>query len=324
MLTGSSTTPHLPYVDAQAIAGAVSWSQATDALEQALLDGYDPANSAARAIVDVSNGQLLLMPAETEGSVGVKLSTVAPNNPEHGLPRVQALYVLLDHETLTPVSLMDGTALTTLRTSAMSAVAVKHLATPDARHLVVFGSGPQAWGHVQALRAVRPIAMVTVVGRDRARAGALASRVLDSGLEATVGSAASVGAADIVVCATTASEPLFDSLLLKPNACVVAVGSHDAGRRELEAALLARATSAGGVVVETSEVALREAGDVILAIDEGAVSPDQLIDIASVVSRNEPTAGVSVFKSVGMGWQDLVVAREVFDRVGIGRDGNDE
>lgn len=307
-------TALLPYIDAPAIENAVSWAQATDALEQALLDGLDPATAVDRAIIDVSNGQLLLMPAETGSSVGFKLGTVAPRNPERGLPRIQALYVLVDHETLAPIALMDGTALTTLRTPAVSAVAVKHLAAPDARRLVVFGSGPQAWGHIQTLRAVRPIETVTVVGRDRSRAGTLAARVAESGREATVGDAGSVAEADIVVCATTAAEPLFDSSLLKPDTCVVAVGSHDPGQRELDTSLLQRAAASGGVVVEDRDVALREAGDVVIAMNEGVLTPDELTGIAAVVHRSEPAGGISVFKSVGMGWQDLVVAQAVFGR----------
>ena len=307
------TTPHLPYLDADTIARAVSWAEATDALEQALCGGLDPATAADRSIIDVSNGQLLLMPAETSTGVGVKLGTVAPANPERGLPRIQALYVLLDPATLSPVALMDGTALTTLRTPAVSAVAVRHLAAPNSRRLVVLGSGPQAWGHVQTLRTVRPVDAVTVVGRDQRRAEDLVDRVRASGLDATVGDMTAVAEADIVVCATTAPEPLFDSTLLKPGTCVVAVGSHDADRRELDSALLRRAAAEGGVVVETPEVAMREAGDVIMAVEEGALDPAQLIGIGAVV-RREPVPGTSVFKSVGMGWQDLVVAGAVYER----------
>lgn len=307
-------TPLLPYIDADTVAATVSWADATDTLEQALVDGLDPAGTLDRSIIDVTHGQLLVMPAETGAAVGVKLGTVAPGNADRGLPRIQALYVLVDRETLTPVALMDGTALTTLRTPAVSAVAVRHLAATDASRLVVFGSGPQAWGHVQTMRAVRPIGSVTVVGRDRERAQTLVDRVRKSGLDAVVGDADAVAEADIVVCATTAGEPLFDSARLKPDTCAVAVGSHEPDRRELDGALLRRAAGEGGVVVETRAVAMREAGDVAMAVDEGAISRDQLTDIASVVRRKERVSGTSVFKSVGMGWQDLVVAQAVYDR----------
>lgn len=304
---------NLPSLDADAVLGALPFADAVDALERALVDGLDPAAGVDRSIVDVAHGQLLLMPAETATATGVKLATVAPGNAAHGLPRIQALYVLLDRRTLRPLALLDGTALTTLRTPAVSAVAVRHLADPDARRMVVFGSGPQAWGHVEAVRAVRPVESVVVVGRDRARADALAGRIAGSGLPAEVGTPESVAKADLVVCATTSAEPVFDSALLPPAACVVAVGSHEPDRRELDSALLGRAAAEGGLVVESAATALREAGDVVMAVEEGALDPTTLLDLATVVGR-EPSGGLAVFKSVGMGWQDLVVAEAVLRR----------
>lgn len=294
----------LPYIDEKTLFDLVGWSDAVTALEQALLDGLDPSAAAARSIIDVAHGQLLLMPAETAHGVGVKVGTVTPANPDRGLPRIQALYLLLDGTTHEPVALMDGTALTTLRTPAVSAVAVRHLARPDASAMVVFGSGPQAWGHVEAVRAVRPIESVVVVGRDRGRAGALAERLAADGLVASVGTADAVADADIVACTTTAREPLFDGGLLRGGACVVAVGSHEVDARELDETVLREAER---IVVETPAVAMREAGDVIIAVQAGAISEADLVGIADAV-RLEPVAGRSVFKSVGMGWQDLVVA----------------
>lgn len=311
----TAAAPPPPFIDARTIAEAVSWAQAASVLERALLDGLDPARGADRSIVAVNSGQLLLMPAEGDTGVGVKLSTVAPRNPSRGLPRVQALFVLLDPDTLAPVALLDGTALTTLRTPAVSAVAVRHLAADDARHLVVFGSGPQAWGHVQTLRTVRPLESVTIVGRNARRAEKLVRRIADTGLVASVGYPESVADADIVVCATTARDPVFDSTRLRPGSCVVAVGSHEVDRRELDAALLGVAAAGAGVVVEDPRLALREAGDVVMAIEEGTIRAENLIGIGSVVRRDTPLPGASVFKSVGMGWEDLVVAQAVFEQI---------
>jgi len=300
----------LPYVDGAALFGLVPFADAVAAVAKALSGGLDPEASLQRSIHDVEHGQMLLMPAETANAVGVKLSTVAPGNPGRGSPRVQALYVLYDRVTLTPVALLDGTALTTVRTPAVSAVAVDHLAAPGARRLVVFGSGPQAWGHVAALRTIRPVADVTVVGRDRSRAEALVTRVRKSGLDARVGSRDGVADADVVVCATTARRPLFDGHRLRPGTCVVAVGSHEPDARELDDATIG---SAERVVVESRRAAMREAGDIIQAVRAGVVREDSLIDLRAVV-RLAPTAGSSVFKSVGMGWQDLVVADLAYQR----------
>ncbi|MER7444621.1 ornithine cyclodeaminase family protein [Micromonospora avicenniae] len=297
-------TATLPYLDDADVFGLVPFADAVAALAKALSGGLDPQASLQRSIHDVEHGQLLLMPAETATAVGVKLSTVAPGNSGRGLPRIQALYVLYDRVTLTPVALLDGTALTTLRTPAVSAVAVDHLAAPGARHLVVIGSGPQAWGHVEALRAVRPLTEVTVVGRDPDRAVALVARVRDSGLDARVGSHDDVADADVVVCATTARQPLFDGRLLRPGTCAVAVGSHEADARELDDVTIGAAER---VVVESRGVALREAGDIIQAVRAGVVGEESLIELRDAVNL-APSTGSSVFKSVGMGWQDLVVA----------------
>ncbi len=301
------------YLDDDAVASALSWSDAVDELERALLGGLDPAAGHPRQFVEVAHGQLLLMPAEAgNGGAGVKVVTVAPDNPAAGRPRIQGVYVLFD-DALAPVAVLDGTALTTLRTPAVSALAVRHLAAPDASHLVVFGAGPQALGHVEALRAVRPVRSVTVVGRTPDRVSALVQRVRALGLTAAAGTADAIAEADLVVCATTARRPLFDGAAVPDGACVVAVGSHEPEARELDGALFGRAER---IVVEEAGVAMREAGDVVLAVREGHLAPDHLVGLAAAVKAGPPDAGggPTIFKSVGMGWQDLVVADAVWRR----------
>lgn len=259
----------LRLLDGPAIAERITMRQAIDALQQALRDGFDPDDDPARAIVDVRHGQLLLMPSDLGAYTGQKLATVAPANPARGLERIQAIYVVLDAETLSPVALLDGTELTSLRTPAVSAAVVDVVAAPDAASLVVFGTGPQGVRHVEAMRAIRPIERVRFVGRDRAKAEHAAGLVAASGLDVAVGSAADVADADLVVCATTAREQLFDAALVRDRTAVVAVGSHEHDARELPGELLGRAR----VIVESRRVALAEAGDVILAIAEGTSPP---------------------------------------------------
>ncbi|MEV1178943.1 ornithine cyclodeaminase family protein, partial [Nonomuraea sp. NPDC049784] len=138
----------LPYLDAATLERLVPMGRAVRILEDALLAGLDPEATPQRPIVDVPAGQLLLMPAAAGRYAGVKAVTIAPGNADRGLPRIQGTYLLFDGDTLTPLAALDGIALTSLRTPAVSALAVRHLASGDARRLVVFGSGPQAWGHV--------------------------------------------------------------------------------------------------------------------------------------------------------------------------------
>jgi ornithine cyclodeaminase/alanine dehydrogenase-like protein (mu-crystallin family) len=274
---------------------------AIEAIRTALRDGLDPEAGWARSVVPVEHGQLLLMPSEWGRYAGVKLATVAPENPELGRPRIQGMYTLLDGETLTPLAILDGAAVTTLRTAAVSALAVDLLAARDASRLVVFGTGPQARSHIAAIRVVRPITEITVVGRNLARTTAFASSV-----DGQVGAPADVASADVVVCATTARTPLFDGATLPSGVTVVAVGSHEPNVREVDD----RTVCASTVVVEARRSALREAGDVVLPLAAGIFNPDTLVCLANLV-RGEAEidrARPRLFKSVGMAWEDLVIA----------------
>lgn len=279
---------------------------AIEQLQRVVRDGFDPDDDPARSIVDVRHGQLLLMPADLGRYAGQKLGMVAPGNPARGLERIQAIYVLLDAETLAPVALLDGTELTSIRTPAMSAAAVDVLAEPDAERLVVFGSGPQAVRHVEAMAAIRPIREAVIVGRDADRATRAAALAARYGVEVRVGTADDVAGADLIVCATTARAPLFPSEAVADRATIVAVGSHEPDARELPGALLARAQ----VVVETVRVGTREAGDVIQAIAEGHVTEADLVTLRQAIAgevapaRDRPR----IVKTCGMGWQDLAVA----------------
>jgi ornithine cyclodeaminase/alanine dehydrogenase-like protein (mu-crystallin family) len=277
----------VPFVDAAEVGRRLTPARAADALEAALRDGLDPEADPPRSALEVERGQILVMASPAARHPVVKLVSVG------GEPRIQGVCVVFDGATLAPLALIDGIALTNLRTSAVSALAVRHLAAPDARRLVVFGRGPQARAHAAALREVRPLERVDMVGRDRSRAE------VDE----------LVGAADVVCCCTTAREPLFDGGLVADHAAVVAIGSHEPDARETDDTLVSRAT----VVVESRGSALREAGDVIQAIDAGATTAEELVTLAELVrGERAPAAGrPRLFKSTGMSWEDAVVAAEL-------------
>jgi ornithine cyclodeaminase len=188
----------------------------------------------------------------------------------------------------------------------VSAVAVDALAEPDSSSLLVFGSGPQARSHVAAIRAVRPIERVTVIGRDSTRAAEFAASC-----DARPGTAAEVANADIVACCTTARTALFDGTLLRGHATVVAVGSHEPDAAEVDATTVTRSV----VVVESAETALREAGDIIQPVRAGLLDPATLIDLATAVRQPVTTARPRLFKSVGMAWEDLVLAAAVYQTI---------
>ncbi|MEU7576818.1 ornithine cyclodeaminase family protein [Streptomyces sp. NPDC041068] len=301
-----------PHIDADSMTRLVPMSAAIDALEAVLVAGLDPAAEPARGVVEVPGGQLLLMPSATASYTGVKIATVTPGNAERGLPRIQGLYLLLDGVTHAPLALLDGIALTSLRTPAVSGVAIRHLAVPEAERLLVFGTGPQAWGHVEAVRAVRPaLRHVDVVARNAERVAAFVERCRAAGLSASAAAPEDVARADVVCCCTTAREPLFDSALLPDHATVAAVGSHEPDAREVDARLVARAT----VVAESADVAGRECGDLVLAVEEGAFDMERLRTLDALV-RGEVKAADGrprLFKSAGMAWEDLGVAAALYE-----------
>lgn len=277
---------------------------AVDALESALLAGFDPEDDPPRSRVATAAGELLLMPATLGDLSGVKLLSLTADNPGRDLPVVQGAYLLFDGPGQRPVALVDGAALTDLRTAAVSALAVRHLlptGDPHPLRLVVLGAGPQARAHVATLRALHDLASATLVGRDRARVEALADQV-----GADVGGVDAVAEADVVCCCTSATSPLFDGDLVRDDAVVVAIGAHHPGSRETDDALVRRSA----VVVESRRSALAEAGDVVLPLDAGVIDAADLLTLRDVVTGavTLPVGRPRLFKGTGMSWQDLVVA----------------
>ena len=295
--------------DRAAFDARLSIGDAIEALERALLS--DLPTTPTRQHHSMPGGDLLVMPSYGDEGAGVKLVTVAPGNPERGLPLINGIYVLFDQTTLRVRALMDAAALTCIRTAAVSGVATKHLAREDASSLIVFGAGAQAAEHVEAMLAVRPVEKVVIVGRDPSRAGSLVDRLLVRGVVARTGSPGEVGEADIVCCCTTSTTPLFPGSLLRPSTHVNAVGSYKPDRRELDGETMRRAR----VVVESIDTAIQEAGDVVMAIHEGALNAEALSELDSVVKGKTlgSSGDITVFKSVGAGYQDLVVALAAAD-----------
>jgi ornithine cyclodeaminase len=299
-------------IGAEELRARLSMAQTIDALEAAFRT-QDPVGGPLRTHLETPAGSLLLMPAFGPAGVGVKLVTLTEGNRERALPLIHAVYVIFDAETQAPVAILDGSAITALRTAAVSALATRHLARADAGRLVVFGAGVQARSHVEAISAVRSVTELVVVSRSSGPAEALADEGRRRGLAATVGDPGAVAEADLVCTCTTAEEPVFDGSLLPPGVHVNAVGSYRPEARELDTETVRRAS----VVVETREVAFAEAGDLLIPIREGVIDAAHVVaELADVVRgaavRRSPQ-DVTLFKSVGMAFEDLVVARAVVD-----------
>ena len=297
----------VPFVDADDLASRLSMAEAIEALDRAFRSG-DPSATPARTVVPTPAGVLLSMPAVGEPGVGVKLVTLTETNPGRGLPLIHAIYVLFDPSTQAPRLLVDGSALTALRTAAVSGLATNLLARPDARRLVIFGAGVQARSHLEAMAVVRPISELVVVSRSPERAEALVRDAAERGIGASTGDPAAVAEADLVCTCTTSDEPLFDGALLAPGAHVNAVGAFRPDAREVDTETVRRAR----IAVETRDAAMEEAGDLLIPIAEGAIGSDHVVaDLAELVHGTRVRTGpgdITLFESVGLAFEDLAVA----------------
>lgn len=309
----------IPFIDEDELERRLDWKQTVDALEQALVSGEAPGNTPSRSFVKVSSGELILMPGEVGGSVGVKVVSVNPDSARHGVPRIQGVHVVFDGATLSPRAIFDAPALTTRRTSGLSALAVRHLAPDSASSLLVFGTGPQSVGHALAINAVRALDEVIVVGLRPDAVDAVIAQLGAHGIRARSGVPSDVATVDIVACCTSANEPLFRSSQLRPEAMVVAVGSHSPVVREVDTQLVAAST----VVVESRASAMTQAGDVLLAVADGVAAADAISGDLVELTRGEvrPVAGSPrFFKSVGEAWSDVVVASAALDHTLLSQD----
>ena len=316
------TTPHaLPFFDGERIRDAVPMGELLDAIEAAYRDvaaGRD--HSPLRTHVELSDSALLLMPGVREGGAGasVKLVTVMPRNAERGLPTIHALVVWFDAATGRPLALLDGAAVTAMRTGAASGVGSRLLARTDAETLAVIGAGGQAEWQIRAVIAARPIRRVLVYARDAARRHAFAvrmARVTGVDVAAAPDAESAVRDADIVCCATTSHEPVFDAAWLRPGTHVNGIGAFNLGMIELPPELFGRASL---VAVDAREAALAEAGDLVAGIERKFVGAGDLVEIGSVDRswvKTREQAAITVFKSVGLAIQDVAAGELIAARL---------
>jgi ornithine cyclodeaminase len=269
-----------------------------------------------------------LMPASiAEPAVlGAKLVTVFAANAARGLPSHLASIVLLDPETGALRALIDGRFITEVRTAAVSAVSVRHLARPEASKLAIVGSGVQARSHLEAIALVRPLASVRVwsprVESRQRFVSDMEGRVAVP-VVATESAEAAVRGADLVVLATSSEVPVVEQDWVGAGAHVVAVGACRPDQREMPAALVAGAR----LFVDSRDAALVEAGDIVQGIRDDAFEPRHIAgEIGDVVrgrvsGRRLPTE-VTLFKSLGLAVEDVTTADLVYRRAvetGTGR-----
>ena len=267
-------------------------------------------------------GSLMTMPAYLGGDVdalGAKLITFYDTNPaQRNLPTIQGKIVLFDPETGALQALIEAGLLTAMRTGAAGGVAARYLARADARTLTIFGSGAQAPYQVEAVLCERAIERVLVLSRQHSHAETLAARLAQRfGIKAEAATEVeeAVRAADILVTATSAHEPLFDGALLRRGTHVSGIGSHLPEASEVDVTTLRRAK----VVVDQLSSCLAEAGDIMKPIgaglyDRGKIHAEIGAIIAGERAGRSDESEITFFKSVGLAAQDVAVARAVYLR----------
>lgn len=310
----------MQFFDAEAIRSRLPWPRMLAALEEALRGEVEAPLRASHpiAVPGQPSATLLAMPAWRSGRrIGVKLVTVFPGNADRGRRSVAAVYILFDANDGTPIALLDGEELTARRTAGASAYAASKLARSKAHHLVMVGAGRMAHPLIDAHRHVRPIDRVSIWSRTADHAQATAASCMRDGIDALAVTdlAAAIADADIVSCATLATAPLVEGRWVRPGTHIDLVGAFRRNMRESDDLVMRRADL---IVVDDRTAALSEGGDVVQAIDGGAIGVEKVAaELRDLARGSHPgrtrEEQVTVFKSVGFALEDLAAAEAVVD-----------
>lgn len=266
-------------------------------------------------------GLMGLMPSYLSGehaAYGLKAVCVFPGNTAKGKDAHQGAVMLFSGETGELLALMNASAITAIRTAAVSAVATDLLARADATDLAIVGTGVQARTHLVAMACVRPIKRVRVASRDWAHARAFAEAMryrLPAPIDPCETIEEAVSSADIVVTATTAAQPIIRREWIAPGAHINAVGSSIPTTREIDTATMAAAS----LFVDRRESTLNESGDYLFAMREGAIGPDHIkAEVGEVLIGANPgrmaDEEITLFKSLGLAVEDLASAEYVYQK----------
>lgn len=304
------------FIDADEVKAKLTWGVCIPLMREAMTAfSAGRTRQLLRSILPLAGENLFgVMPGAlaADGPFGAKLISVFPHNFDHGGPSHQGVIVLFDGPTGAPVSVIDAGEVTALRTAAASAMATDTLARSDARRLAILGYGRQAAEHARAIASVRPIAALTVWGRDPGRSADFARRMkgeLAVPCETAADVRAAVANADIVCTVTPAAEPILQGAWLAPGTHVNLVGAGHAGQAEADVELVARSR----FVVDSREGVIAQGGEFRRAKAAGAVDDDHIAgEIGEVLlgtreGRRAPEE-ITVYKSLGHVAQDLACA----------------
>ena len=271
--------------------------------------------------IPAPDGVNLYMPAYLKqmNALAVKVVSVYKNNPQkHNLPTTIGKVLVQNPETGDVICIMDGGYLTAVRTGAVSGLATKFLARPDENQVAaIFGAGVQAemqlWGVAEVRKLKRALVYDMVPGAADRFAKTMGAK-LNLEIE-VVADPAKMLDADILCTATSSPTPIFDGTKVKAGTHINGIGSHSPGARELDTAIIKRSL----LIADARDACLKEAGDVMIPIQEGAITADHIhADLGEIVTRKKTgrttDSEITLFKSNGLAIQDVAAARVVYDR----------
>jgi len=305
-------------IDAAATRDALAFRPLLDALRTLFVEGCEVPLRHTHVIPEPETDAamtVLIMPAwQPGGYLGIKTVNIAPANGQRGVPGLHSTYLLYDAKTGVPLAQMDGNEITSRRTAAASALAASYLAREEASNLALLGAGRVGSLVPLAYRAVRPITRVSVWDRDAQAAGRLVDSLRAQDLEAVVcdTAQAAVDGADIVTCATLATEPVVHGEWLAPGVHLDLIGSFTPQMREASDTCF----SGASLFVDTEE-ALAKSGELLGPMSRGVFSAQDvrgtLADLCRTGSlRRENATERTVFKAVGTALEDLAAATLVW------------
>ncbi len=299
-------------------------SECIGVMEEALASlARDEVHQPLRTIIKPNSvrGVMALMPAFRGGDkamFGLKAICVFPGNAEIGKDAHQGGVLLFSGQTGELLAVVNASAITAIRTAAVSAAATKLLARKDAGELAIIGAGVQARSHLEAIACVRSLKRVRIAARRVENAAALAA-VMQPRFSFPVvpvqDAETAARDADIIVTATTSREPVLRRDWISPGAHINAVGTYAPTAREIDTATMAE----GLLFVDRRESALNEAGDYLIAAQEGAIGPEHIrAELGEILigacpgrtSREE----ITIFKSLGLAIEDLAAAAHVYQK----------
>ena len=310
----------LRFLSAADVARALPMKAAVDAVRDAFVQlSNREAVVPLRTTMELAgDGSALVMPVHLPGQhrLGFKVITVVPDNPSRGLPTTQALVVVFDATTGSAEAVMDGEVLTAVRTGAASGVATDALARADSAVVAVIGAGAQGRRQLEGVCAVRAIREALIFDADQESALVFADEMGEAlGIPVRVlHDVGGVREADVLCTATSSNEPVVSDRDIASGTHINAIGTYRPDTREIPGATVARSQ----LVVDSRKACLAEAGDLVLAVQEGLLDahnpPDE---IGEVVAGRAPgrrdDEQVTLFKSVGNAVQDLAVAIVVLE-----------